>query len=130
MRLSARALWSRLRASFGLQHDEVGLDEEIGTHLHMLQSRYEAQGLRPDDARRAARTAFGEVERLKDQLREQQSLIWIDQIRQDVRYALRTIRGTPTVSLAIIATLALGIGANAAIFSLVNNVLLAPLRYD
>jgi len=91
-------------------------------------------GSRSRDSRppkpRAARGSFGGVEQLRERLHDQQSFPWLDALRQDVRYAIRTIVRTPVVSLAVIITFALGIGANAAIFSLVNSVLLTPLPYD
>ena len=110
--------------------EDDGLDEEIGGHLRLLQQRFEAQGLPPDEARRAALGSFGGVEQLRERLRDQQSFPWLDELRQDVRYAFRTIVRAPIVSLAVIVTFALGIGANAAIFSLVNSVLLTPLPYS
>ena len=121
---------SRLRTSFGHPPDEDDVDEEIAGHLLLLQQRFEARGMTPAEARRAARAAFGGVGQLKEDLREQQSFAWLDQLRQDLRYAFRTIRTAPLVSLAIVVTLALGVGANAAIFSLVNTVLLTPLPYS
>ena len=124
------AFLSRLRTSFGYPPDEDDVDEEIVGHLLLLQQRFEAQGMTPDEARRCARAAFGGVGQLKEELREQQSFVWLDQVRQDVRDAFRTIRSAPMASLAVVVTLALGIGANAAIFSLVNNVLLTPLPYS
>jgi predicted permease len=129
MPVKFRRLWARLRAYFNRASENDGLDEEIGGHLQLLQQRFEAQGMTPDEARRAARGSFGGVEQLREHLREQQSFPWFDELRQDVRYACRTIARAPTVSLAVIFTFALGIGANAAIFSLVNSVLLTPLPY-
>jgi len=129
MPVTLRRLWSRLRAYVTRSSGDDGLDEEIGGHLQLLQQRFEAQGMTPDEARRAARGSFGGVEQLREDLREQQSFPWFDELRQDVRYACRTIVRAPIVSLAIIVTFALGIGANAAIFSLVNSVLLSPLPY-
>ena len=99
-----RRLWSRLLASFTRPSDADGLDEEISGHLRLLQQRYEAQGLPPDEARREARSAFGGVEQLREQLQDQQSFPWFDALRQDVRYAIRTIVRTPVVSLAVIVT--------------------------
>lgn len=130
MPVTLRRLWSRLRAYLTRSPEEDGLDEEIGGHLRLLQQRFEAQGLPPEEARRAARGSFGGVEQLRERLREQQSFPWFDELRQDVRYAVRTIVRSPGVSLAIILTFGLGIGANAAVFSLVNSVLLTPLPYS
>ena len=130
MPVTLRRLWSRLRAYVSRQPGNDGLDEEIGGHLRLLQQRFEAQGLSPGEARRAALGSFGGVEQLRERLRDQQSFPWFDALRQDVRYAFRAIARAPVVSLAIIVTFALGIGANTAIFSLVNRVLLTALPYD
>src|SRR5262249_38914976 len=125
---ASRRLWSRLRASASRSPaDDV--DDEIGDHLRLLQQRFEARGLTPDEARRAARGAFGGVEQLREDLRDQQSFPWFDALRQDVRYAVRTHARTPVVRLAVLVTFAVGIGATAAIFSLVNSVLLTPPPY-
>jgi predicted permease len=130
MPVKFRRLWARLRTYFYGPSEDESLDEEIGGHLQLLQQRFEAQGLSPDEARRAALGSFGGVEQLRERLREQQSFPWFDELRQDLRYAVRTIVRAPVVSLAMILTFALGIGANAAIFSLVNSVLLTPLPYS
>jgi len=129
MPVTLRRLWSRLRLYFAHASDD-GTEEELREHLQLLQRRYEEKGLPPKEAARAARSAFGGVEQLRERLREQQSFPWIDELRQDVRYALRAIARAPVVSLAIVVTFALGIGANTAIFSLVNSVLLTPLPYS
>src|SRR5215471_9780365 len=129
MTVRLRRIWARLRACVARSSGDDDLREEIGDHLRLLQRRFEAQGLSPDEARRAARGAFGGVEQLREQLRDQRSFPWFDALRQDVRYAVRTVVLTPVVRLAVIVTFALGIGANAAIFLLVNSVLLTPLPY-
>jgi predicted permease len=132
MSITLRRLWTRLWALItpGAGGDGPGEGiEEIGEHLQLLQRRFETQGLPPIEARRAALVSFGGVEQLREQLRDQEAFPWFDALRQDVRYAIRTIIRTPVVSLAMIITFALGIGANAAIFSLVNSVLLTPLPY-
>src|SRR2546429_1666363 len=130
MPVKNRRLWSRLRACVRRRTSDESLDEEIDGHLRLLEQRFESQGLPPDEARRAARGSFGGVEQLREHLRDQQSFPWFDELRQDVRYACRAIVRSPLVSFAVILTFALGIGANAAIFSLVNGVLLTPLPYS
>src|SRR4051812_38044188 len=124
-----RRLWSRVIATFGLGNNDDAGDDELHAHIRLLQERFEQRGMAAEEARRAALNSFGGVEQLREHLRDQQSFPWFDALRQDVRYALRTIVRTPVVSLANIITFALGIGANAAIFSLVNSVLLTPLPY-
>ena len=129
MTVELRRLWSRLRVYFTRPPDEDGTDEELTGHLQLLQHRLQAQGLSSEDARRAAQASFGGVGQLREELHDQRSFPWFDEVRQDVRYAFRTIIRAPIVSLAVIVTFALGIGANAAVFSLVNSVLLTPLPY-
>src|SRR4051812_32621013 len=106
MPVTLRRLWSRLRAYVRRSPEDDGLDEEIGGHLRLLQHRYEAQGLPPEEARRAALGSFGGVEQLRERLRDQQSLPWFDELRQDVRYACRSIMRAPIVGLAVIVTFA------------------------
>jgi predicted permease len=132
MPFTLRRIWPRFRALITHRGDD-GPDEEveeIGAHLQLLQRRFEAKGLTPTEARRAALVSFGGIEQLREELRDQQAFPWFDALRQDAHYAIRTIVHTPVVSLAVIITFALGIGANAAIFSLVNSVLLTPLPYS
>jgi putative ABC transport system permease protein len=129
MPVPVRRFWSKLRALIIRPSEADAMDEEIGEHLRLLQQRFEARGLPPEQARRAAHGAFGGVGQLRERLLDQQSFPWFDALCQDVRYAIRTIVRTPVVSLAVIVTFALGIGANAATFSLVNSLLLTPLSY-
>jgi predicted permease len=82
------------------------------------------------EAERQARLALGGVQQLKERLHDRRSIPWFEQLLQDVRYGVRTILRTKVVSAAMIVTFALGIGANAAIFSLINSVLLSPLPYQ
>jgi predicted permease len=89
-----------------------------------------AHGMSRGEAERRARLELGGVQQLKESLHDQRSVPWLDHLRQDVRYAIRTILRTKAVSAAVIVTFALGIGANTAIFSLINSVLLTPLPYD
>jgi putative ABC transport system permease protein len=132
MPVALRRFWARLRAFVTRTAGDTTAGEEIeeiAGHLRLLQRRFEAQGLPPGEARRAALASFGGVEQLRERLHDQQSFPWLDALRQDLRYAFRAIVRSPIVSLAVVVTFALGIGANVAIFSLVNGVLLAPLPY-
>jgi predicted permease len=97
---------------------------EIDSHLELETDRLIAEGMAPDEARAAARRAFGNTARAREDFYESRRVLWLDHARQDARYALRTLRKRPAFSLTIIATLALGVGAGLAILGIVNGVLL------
>jgi putative ABC transport system permease protein len=105
------------------------LAREIASHLALLEDEYRRRGLSPEAARRAARVAFGGVERVKEVQRDARSFPVVDDTRRDVQYAVRTLRRTPVFTAVAVLTIALAIGANSAVFTVLYAVLLRPLPY-
>ena len=121
-----RRFVERLLQLLRVRDPEAELAREIEAHVALVQEAYEARGLTPSEARRAALVALGGIEQTKELHRQARSFLWIEDARQDVVHTLRLLRRSPLFTITAAASLAIGIGANTAIFSVANSLLFQP----
>jgi predicted permease len=124
-----RRFIARLRNALRPGRAEADGDRELASHLLLLEDDYRRRGLPLDRARRAARLALGGLDQTREQHRDARAFRWIDDVRRDVVYATRMLRRHPIATVTSVLSLAIGVGLNAAVFSVVDWVLLRPLPY-
>ena len=124
-----RAMMSRCAALFGRRDSDAELDEELRTHLEMAAEENCRKGMSAEEARRSALVSFGGVTQSRESFRRGEGVLWIENLERDVLYALRQMRRSPGFATTVIGTLALGIGAATAMFTVVDHMLLRSLPY-
>jgi predicted permease len=124
-----RRLLARAGALFSKRRLDEELDEEVRCHLEMIAAEKVQRGMDPEEAEWAARREFGGIEQVKESYRDVRGLPWLETLAQDVRYAWRVMRRQRGLTAVVVLALALGIGANTSVFSILNTLFLRPLPY-
>ena len=127
--MTLRRRVSRLLALFRKSRFERELEDEVAAHLELAERDALTRGLTAAEARRDARRQFGGIEQMKEAHREDRSTLWLENLVKDVRHGFASLRREPLFATVVIAVLAIGIGANTAMFSVVDAVLLKPLPF-
>ncbi|HET9424898.1 MAG TPA: ABC transporter permease, partial [Gemmatimonadaceae bacterium] len=126
--MSTRAgIVSRLRSFFRPADAEARMEEEFGFHIEMETRRLVAEGISAAEARRRARVSFGGADAHREAMRDGRGTQWIEDAAADLRYALRSMRRSPGLAIAVALTFGVGVGVNGIVFSFVNSILLRPL---
>jgi predicted permease len=124
-----RSALARIAGAFRSHRHDDDLAEELQSHIEMASAEYVRRGMSADAALRRARLEAGGITSAAEAVRDQRGLPWLESVAADVKYAVRALRHSPAFAVVVVITLALGIGANTAIFSVVRGVLLKPLPH-
>src|SRR5580658_7958590 len=122
--MRSRRRWFRPKREF-----ELEMNEELRFHIERQTAANIAMGMPPDEARRQAAIQFGGLDGMKENCREERRGFWLETVWSNIRYGLRMMRRDPGFTIVVVLTLALSIGANSAVFSAIDAILLRPLPF-